>query len=41
MRIRDVELRPVGGRVGCLTMVLLSVAASLLLTVLLNALIRL
>jgi len=38
MRIRDVELRPLG---GCLAMVLLSAAASLLLTILRNVLIRL
>ena len=41
MRIRDVELRPLGGRLGCLAMVLLSAAASLLLTILLNVFIRL
>jgi hypothetical protein len=42
MRIgRNVEVRPLGGRVGCLAMILFSVIASVLLTVLVNALARL
>jgi hypothetical protein len=42
MRIgRNVEVRPLGGGVGCLTMILFSVIASLLLTVLANVLARL
>jgi hypothetical protein len=38
---RDVEVRPLGGRVGCLAMILFSVFASVLLTVLVNVLVRL
>ena len=39
MRIgRDVEVRPLGGGVGCLVMILLSVVISVALTVLLNVL---
>ena len=42
MRIgRNVEVGPLGGRVGCLAMLLLSVIASVLLTVVINALARL
>jgi hypothetical protein len=42
MRIgRNVEVRPLGGRGGCLAMILFSVMASLFLTVLVNALVRL
>ena len=33
---RNVDIRPLGGGVGCLTMILLSVIASVFLTVLLN-----
>ena len=40
MRFGDVEVRPVGGGKGCLTMVLVSIAASVLLTLLLNMAIR-
>jgi hypothetical protein len=41
MRIgRDVEVRPLGGRAGCLAMVLFSVAASVILTVVVNLLVR-
>lgn len=41
MRIgRNVEVRPLGGRAGCLGMVLFSVLASVLLTVVLNLLFR-
>jgi hypothetical protein len=36
-----VRVRPVGGGLGCLTMVLVSILASVLLTVLLNVLVRL
>jgi hypothetical protein len=40
MRIGRVEIRPLGGGLGCLMMILLSVVLSVLLTVLLNLLIR-
>ena len=33
---RNVEVRPIGGALGCLTMILISVIASVILTVLLN-----
>jgi hypothetical protein len=36
VRIGDVEVRPLGGGVGCLIMLLVSVLASVILTVLLN-----
>lgn len=36
MRIGNTEIRPVGGGLGCLLMILFSVLASILLTVLLN-----
>lgn len=39
MRIgRNVQVRPLGGGAGCLTMILLSIVASVVLTVLLNLL---
>ena len=38
MRFGNVEVRPVGGWVGCLTMLLVSVIASIVLTILLNVL---
>jgi hypothetical protein len=38
MRFGNVEIRPIGGGVGCLTMLLVSVIASVLLTILLNVL---
>ena len=38
MRLGNVEIRPVGGGIGCLTMLLVSVVLSVLLTVLLNLL---
>jgi hypothetical protein len=38
MRFGNTEVRFVGGRTGCLTMLLLSVLASIVLTVLLNVL---
>jgi hypothetical protein len=42
MRIgRNAEVRPLGGGVGCLAMILLSVVASVLLTVVVNVLARL
>ena len=37
----DVEIRPLGGGVGCLAMILFSVIASVLLTVVVNVLGRL
>jgi hypothetical protein len=38
MRLGSVEIRPLGGGRGCLTMILVSVILSVLLTVLLNLL---
>ncbi len=39
MRIgRNVQVRPLGGGIGCLAMILISVIASVVLTVLLNLL---
>jgi len=40
MRMGDVEVRPLGGGVGCLMMILVSVVASVLLTVLVNLIAR-
>ena len=41
MRIgRNVEVRPLGGRGGCFAMILLSVLASVTLTVVANLLLR-
>jgi hypothetical protein len=40
MRIGRWDVRPVGGALGCLTMVLVSILLSVLLTVILNALLR-
>ena len=40
MRFRSVEVRPLGGGLGCLFMVVFSVVASVLLTVLVNVLLR-
>jgi hypothetical protein len=40
MRFGRVEVRPLGGGVGCLLMILLSVVASVVLTVLLNLALR-
>jgi hypothetical protein len=37
---RNVEVRPVGGAPGCLTMILISIVASVMLTVLVNLLAR-
>ncbi|SCL48159.1 hypothetical protein GA0070604_1641 [Micromonospora eburnea] len=36
MRIGNTEIRPVGGGLGCLLMILFSVLASVVLTVLVN-----
>ncbi len=36
MRIGNTEIRPAGGGLGCLLMILFSVVASVVLTVLLN-----
>jgi hypothetical protein len=41
VRIGDWEIRPLGGGLGCLLMILFSVLASLILTVLLNVALRL
>jgi hypothetical protein len=38
---RNVEIRPLGGGTGCLAMILFSVIASVLLTVVVNVLARL
>jgi hypothetical protein len=38
MRFGNVDVRPLGGGVGCLTMLLISVIASVVLTILLNVL---
>jgi hypothetical protein len=38
MRDRRVTVRPLGGAVGCLAMILVSIVASVLLTVILNLL---
>jgi hypothetical protein len=41
MRIgRNVEVRPLGGKVGCLGMILFSIIASVLLTLIVNLLAR-
>jgi hypothetical protein len=39
MRFGNVEIRPLGGGIGCLTMLLVSVIASVVLTILLNLII--
>ncbi|SCG40304.1 hypothetical protein GA0070619_0945 [Micromonospora zamorensis] len=36
MRFGNVEIRPLGGGIGCLLMILFSILASVVLTVLLN-----
>ncbi|SBT37126.1 hypothetical protein GA0070611_0096 [Micromonospora auratinigra] len=36
MRIGNTEIRPAGGGLGCLLMILFSIVASVVLTVLLN-----
>ena len=40
MRMGRVDVRPVGGAAGCLTMILVSVLLSVVLTVVLNLLVR-
>ena len=40
MRIGNVEIRPLGGAAGCLTMILLSIGLSVLGTIVLNLLLR-
>jgi hypothetical protein len=40
MRFGNVEIRPLGGGLGCLLMVVFSVVASVVLTVLVNLLLR-
>ena len=37
---RNVEVRPLGGRLGCLAMIVVSIVASVLLTLVLNLLLR-
>jgi hypothetical protein len=40
MRFGNVEVRPLGGGPGCLAMILISILASVVLTVLVNLLLR-
>jgi hypothetical protein len=40
MRIGNVEVRPLGGGAGCLAMILFSVIASVVLTVVVNLVLR-
>ncbi len=40
MRFGNVEVRPLGGSAGCAAMILISVVGSILLTVLVNLLVR-
>ncbi len=41
MRIgRNVEVRPLGGTAGCLAMILFSIIASIVLTLVINVLVR-
>jgi hypothetical protein len=40
MRFGNVEVRPLGGGPGCLAMILISILASVALTVLFNLLLR-
>ena len=40
MRFRNVEIRPLGGGMGCLGMILFSILASVIGTILLNLLLR-
>jgi hypothetical protein len=37
---RNIEIRPLGGGLGCLAMIVFSIVASVLLTVLVNLLLR-
>ena len=39
MRFGNVEVRPLGGAAGCMTMLLVSIIASVVLTIILNLLI--
>lgn len=39
MRFGNVEVRPLGGAFGCLMMILISIVASVILTVVLNLLV--
>ena len=38
MRIGDFEVRPLGGGLGCLAMIVISIVASVLLTIFVNLL---
>jgi hypothetical protein len=40
MRIGNTEIRPLGGGTGCLLMILFSVVASVVLTILVNLVLR-
>ena len=40
MRFGNVEIRPLGGGFGCLLMLLFSIVASIVLTVIANVLVR-
>lgn len=40
MRFGNFEVRPVGGAIGCLAMILFSIVLSLLLTLFVNLLLR-
>jgi hypothetical protein len=40
MRIGNVQIRPLGGGVGCLLMILVSIVLSVLLTIVANLLVR-
>jgi hypothetical protein len=40
MRLGNVEVRPLGGGLGCLLMILISVLGSIVLTIGLNTLLR-
>ncbi len=40
MRMGNVEIRPLGGGAGCLGMLLFSILASVLLTIIVNVLLR-
>jgi hypothetical protein len=40
MRIGNVEIRPLGGGAGCLLMILASIVLSVLLTIVVNLLLR-
>jgi hypothetical protein len=40
VRLGNVEIRPLGGGVGCLLMIVLSIVASVVLTLLVNLILR-